>query len=104
MVMTNYIDLQGWYNPNRIHSKLVYVSPNKFEAGNHSQNKTKLNSVKCCKKSQLLVGFTNFVAAISCHTVSKFYDTVQYSSIPLFVLIFLITNQYCYSTLNHITS
>ncbi len=57
--------INGWYNPNRIHSKLGYMSPNEFEAGNHNQIKTKLNSVKCCKKSQLLVGLTNLVTAMS---------------------------------------
>ena len=57
--------INGWYNPKRIHSKLGYVSPNEFEARNHSQIKTKLNSVKCCNKSQLLLELTNLVAAMS---------------------------------------
>ena len=55
----------GWYNPNRIHSKLGYMSPNEFEAANSSRTETKLNSVKCCKKPQLLVELTNLVAAMS---------------------------------------
>ena len=63
LVIFDYIN--GWYNPKRIHSKLGYVSPNEFEARNHSQIKTKLNSVKSFKKSQLLVGLTNLVAAMS---------------------------------------
>ena len=57
--------INGWYNLNRIHSKLGYVSPNEFETKNHSQTKTKLNSVKCCKKSQLIIELTNLVAAMS---------------------------------------
>lgn len=63
LVIFDYIN--GWYNPNRIHSKLGYMSPNEFEARNQSQTKTKLNSVKCCKKSQLLVELTNLAAAMS---------------------------------------
>ena len=57
--------INGWYNPNRIHSKLGYVSPNEFEAANHGQNKTKLNSAEYCKKSQLIIEFTNLVAEMS---------------------------------------
>ncbi len=63
LVIFDYIN--GWYNPNRIHSKLGYMSPNEFEAANSSRTETKLNSVKCCKKSQLLVELTNLVAAMS---------------------------------------
>ncbi len=63
LVIFDYIN--GWYNPNRVHSKLGYMSPNEFEAVNSSQTETKLNSVKCCKKSQLLVELTNLVAAVS---------------------------------------
>ncbi|MBX9598605.1 MAG: IS3 family transposase [Burkholderiales bacterium] len=63
LVIFDYIN--GWYNPNRIHSKLGYMSPNKFETANSSRTETKLNSVKCCKKPQLLVKLTNLVAAMS---------------------------------------
>ena len=63
LVIFDYIN--GWYNPNRIHSKLGYLSPNEFEAVNLSQTETNLNSVKCCKKPQLLVKLTNLVAAMS---------------------------------------
>ncbi len=34
-----------------MHSKLGYMSLNEFEAANSSREETKLNSVKCCKKS-----------------------------------------------------
>ena len=63
LVVFDYIN--GWYNPNRIHSKLGYLSPNEFEEENDSPIETKLNSVKCCKKPQLLVELTNLVAAMS---------------------------------------
>ena len=53
LVIFDYIN--GWYNPNRIHSKLGYLSPNEFEAVNLSHTETNLNSVKCRKKPQLLV-------------------------------------------------
>ena len=58
------MSINGWYNPNRIHSKLGYMSPNEFEAVNSSQTETKLNPIKCCKKSQLLVELTNLAAAM----------------------------------------
>jgi len=35
--------------------------------------------VKCCKKSQLMVGLTNIVAAMSQEKVSRFYGTVHLS-------------------------
>ncbi len=63
LVIFDYIN--GWYNPNRIHSKLGYMSPNEFEAANSSRTGTKLNSVKCCKKPQLLLELTNLVTAMS---------------------------------------
>ena len=63
LVIFDYIN--GWCNPNRIHSKLGYLSPNEFEAANQSSDETKLNSVKCCKKPQLLVELTNLVTAMS---------------------------------------
>ena len=63
LVIFDYIN--GWYNPNRIHSKLGYMSPNEFGAANSNRTETKLNSVKCCKKPQLLVELTNLVTAMS---------------------------------------
>lgn len=63
LVIFDYIN--GWYNPNRIHSKLGYLSPNKFEEVNLDSANTKHDSVKCCKKPQLLVELTNLAAAMS---------------------------------------
>ena len=63
LAIFDYINV--WYSPNRIYFKLVYVSPNEFEAANHGQNKTKLNSAEYCKKSQLIIEFTNLVAEMS---------------------------------------
>ena len=63
LVVFDYIS--GWYNPNRIHSKLGYLSPNEFEIANQDKIGARFNSVKCCKKSQLLTKLTNQAIAMS---------------------------------------
>lgn len=63
LVVFDYIN--GWYNSQRIHSKLGYMSPNEFEAVNHERVDAKFNSVKCCKKPKLLTKLINLATVMS---------------------------------------